>query len=62
MSTPKRNTRITVTGGVYKGRSGLAIRPDGTLHGRKVWLVKLDGNFGGTAIADDEMTPARPGD
>lgn len=62
MAQPKRNTRVTVTGGPYKGRHGLAIRPDGKLHGRKVWLVKLDGGFFGTAVAEDDMQPARNGD
>ena len=52
-----RNTRVTVTDGRYKGRSGLAIRPDGKLHGKAVWLVKLDGAFGGAAVETGHMVP-----
>ena len=53
-----RNTRVHVTDGPYKGRSGLAIRPDGNLNGKPVWLVKLDGAFGGAAVETGHMVPA----
>ena len=53
-----RNTRVHVTGGPYRGRSGLAIRPDGTLHGKPVWLVKLDGQMFGAAVETGHMVPA----
>ena len=52
-----RNTRVVVTGGPYKGRTGLAIRPDGTLRGKPVWLVKLDNSMLGTSIETRYMVP-----
>jgi hypothetical protein len=53
-----RNIRVHVTGGPYKGRSGLAIRPDGKLRGKDVWLVKLDGAFFGAAVETGHMIPS----
>ena len=53
-----RNIRVHVTDCPYEGRSGLAIRPDGKLRGKDVWLVKLDGAFGGAAVETGHMVPA----
>ena len=53
-----KNTRVRVTAGPYKGHSGLAIRPDGTLRGKPVWLVKLDGRMFGAAVETGHMVPA----
>lgn len=55
----EKKKRVTITGGLYKGRSGLAIRPDGTLRGAPVWLVKLDNGFFGTAIETRYLRPEK---
>ena len=54
-----KGTRVHVTNGPYAGRYGYVIRPDGTLHGRPVWLVKLDDSMFGAAVETRHMTPVQ---
>ena len=55
----RKDTRVVVIDGPHAGKTGRALRPDGELHGKPVWQVKLDHAFFGAAIEVAHLRPAK---